>query len=114
WRPGMRMTYAKLDGESGSPFMTPWQGSPHRAQPLGPDPAFPWKLDEIPLDRLVLRDTAVLDVPGEDRHVITAAEIDRAVATADYRDGDEVLVRCGWATTEKAYELGADYPLVSP
>jgi kynurenine formamidase len=113
-RHGLRLTYAKLDDESGSPFMTPWQGSPHRRQPLGPDPTYRWKLDEIPLERLVLRDTVVLDVPGEDRHVITAAEIDKAVAAADYRDGDEVLVRCGWGTTEKAYEMGADYPLVSP
>lgn len=113
-RQGLRMTYAKLDDESGSPFMTPWQGSPHRKDPLGPNPRYPWKLDEIPLERLILRDTVVLDVPGEDRHVITAEEIDRAVAAADYRDGDEVLVRCGWGTTGKAYEMGADYPLVSP
>ena len=113
-RQGLRMTYAKLDDESGSPFMTPWQGSPHRKDPLGPNPRYPWKLDEIPLERLILRDTVVLDVPGEDRHVITGEEIDRAVAAADYRDGDEVLVRCGWGTTDKAYGMGADYPLVSP
>lgn len=113
-RQGLRMTYAKLDDESGSPFMTPWQGSPHRKDPLGPNPRHSWKLDEIPLERLILRDTVVLEVPGEDRHVITAEEIDGAVAAADYHDGDEVLVRCGWGTTEKAFEMGADYPLVSP
>ncbi len=113
-RHGVRLTYAKLDDESGSPFMTAWQGSPHRRQPLAPNPAYDWKLDEVPLDRLILRDTAVLDVPGDDGHVITAEEIDKAVAAADYRDGDEVLVRCGWGTVEKAFEMGADYPLVSP
>lgn len=113
-RHGVRMTYTKLDDESGSPFMTPWQGAPHRRQPLAASPLYSWKLDEIPLERLILRDTVVLDVPGEDHHVITAEEIDRAVEKADYRDGDEVLVRCGWGTTEKAYEMGADYPLVSP
>ncbi len=113
-RHGLRLTHAKIDDESGSPFMTPYQGAPHRREPLAPRPKFPWRLDEIPLDRLILRDTVVLDVPGQDGHVITAEEIDRAVARADYRDGDEVLVRCGWGTIDKAYEMGADYPLRSP
>ena len=110
---GIRMTHLKIDDETGSPFMTPYQGSPHRG-PTREDLLFTWKLDEIPLERLILRDTVVLDVPGEDYHVITGEEIDAAVANADYREGDDVLVRTGWATTEKAYELGNDYCVVSP
>ena len=110
---GIRMTHLKIDDETGSPFMTPYQGSPHRG-PTREDLLFTWKLDEIPLERLILRDTVVLDVPGEDYHVITGEEIDAAVAKADYREGDDVLVRTGWATTEKAYELGNDYCVVSP
>ena len=111
---GIRLTQLKLDDETGSPFMTIHQGAPHRGAPMRPGGRFDWKLDEIPLDRLILRPTVVLDVPGDDGHVITAEEIDAAVEAADYRDGDEVLVRTGWATTEKAYELGADYCLRSP
>jgi kynurenine formamidase len=113
-RHGVRMTRLKLDDETGSPFMTPVQGSPYRKDPLAPNPLYKWKLDEIPLDQLVLRDTVVLDVPGEDGHVITAEEIDTAVRNADYRDGDEILVRTGWGTTDKAFELRDDYCLKSP
>jgi len=111
---GIRMTHIKVDDETGSPFMTPHQGSPHPQGPIREGALFTWKLDEIPLERLILRDTVVLDVPGEDYHVITAEEIDAAVAKADYREGDDVLVRTGWATIEKAYELGNDYGVVSP
>ena len=106
---GIRMTHLKIDDESGSPFMTPYQGSPHRRGPLREGNIYTWRLDEVPLERLILRDTVVLDVPGEDQHVITAEEIDAAVAQADYREGDDVLVRTSWATTEKAFDLGNDY-----
>ena len=75
---------------------------------------YSWTLDEIPLDRLILRDTTILDVPGEDHHLISAEEIDAAVANADYREGDDVLVRTGWATIDKAYEMASDYCIVSP
>ena len=111
---GIRMTHLKIDDESGSPFMTPYQGSPHRRGPLREGNIYTWRLDEVPLERLILRDTVVLDVPGEDQHVITAEEIDAAVAQADYREGDDVLVRTSWATTEKAFELGKDYCVYSP
>lgn len=111
---GIRMTRIKIDDETGSPFMTPYQGAPAELAPESEKAIFPWRLDEIPLERLILRDTVVLDVPGEDNHIITADEIDAAVAKADYREGDDVLVRTGWATTEKAYELGNDYCVVSP
>ena len=111
---GIRMTHLKIDDETGCPFMTPYQGSPFRRGPLREDALFTWRLDEVPLERLILRDTVVLDVPGEDYHVITAEEIDAAVAKADYREGDDVLLRTGWATTEKAFALGNDYCIVSP
>src|SRR5919109_111333 len=32
-----------------------------------------------------------------------------AIRRADYRQGDEVLVRTGWGTKKRAYELGIDY-----
>ena len=59
---GIRMTHLKIDDETGSPFMTPYQGSPHRRGPAREEALFTWKLDEIPLERLILRDTVVLDV----------------------------------------------------
>lgn len=106
---GMRMTRMKLDGETGSPFMVPHQRMPFDATPLQPDPKFSWTLDEIPLERLVLRDTVVLDIRVEEAHEITPAEMEGAINRADYRQGDEVLLRTGWGTREKAYGLGIDY-----
>ncbi len=52
----------KLDGETGSPFMVPHQRMPFDTTPLQPDPKFSWTLDQIPLDRLILRDTVILDI----------------------------------------------------
>jgi kynurenine formamidase len=47
-------------------------------------------------------------------HEITPAEIDAALGAADYREGDEVLLRTGWGTRERAYTLGLDYYKNSP
>jgi kynurenine formamidase len=106
---GLRMTRMKLDGETGSPFMVPHQRMPFDTTPLQPNPKFSWILDEIPLERLVLRDTVILDIRVEEGHEIIPAEMETAITRADYRKGDEVLLRTGWGTRQKAYELGIDY-----
>jgi kynurenine formamidase len=106
---GLRMTRMKLDGETGSPFMVPHQRNPFDPTPLQPDPKFSWTLDEIPLEKLVLRDTVVLDIRAPEGHEITPEEMEGAIKRADYQKGDEVLLRTGWGTRERAYELGIDY-----
>jgi kynurenine formamidase len=106
---GLRMTRMKLDGETGSPFMVPHQRKPFDATPLQPDPKFSWTLDQVPLEKLILRDTAILDVRVSEGHEITPDEMEDAIRRADYRQGDEVLLRTGWGTRAKAYELGIDY-----
>ena len=113
---GLRRSMLKIDDETGSPLMTPYQGLPRSRGGLAAltGMLFDWTLDQIPLERQILADTVVLDVPGGDHHEITAEEIDAAVAEADYRPGDNVLVRTGWATTEKAFELGDRYCIVGP
>ena len=35
--------------------------------------------------------------------------METAIKQADYQEGDEVLLRTGWGTRERAYELGIDY-----
>ena len=108
-RHGLRMTRMKLDGETGSPFMVPHQRMPFDTTPLQPNPKFSWILDGIPLERLVLRDTVILDIRVEEGHEIIPPEMETAITRADYRKGDEVLLRTGWGTRQKAYELGIDY-----
>ena len=107
-RHGLRMTRMKLDGETGSPFMVPHQRMPFDTTPLQPNPKFSWILDGIPLERLVLRDTVILDIRVEEGHEIIPPEMETAITRADYRKGDEVLLRTGWGTRQKAYELGID------
>ncbi|HEY7163617.1 MAG TPA: cyclase family protein [Candidatus Binatia bacterium] len=106
---GIRMTRMKLDGETGSPLMVPHQRMPFDPTPLQPNPKFSWTLDEIPLDRLILRDTTIIDISVDEQHEITPEEMSDAIGEADYRQGDEILVRTGWGTRQRAYELGIDY-----
>jgi len=108
-RHGLRMTRMKIDGETGSPFMVPHQRMPFDDTPLQPNPKFSWTLDEIPLERLILRDTAIIDIRAEENHEITPSEMADAIERADFRQGDEVLVRTGWGTRQRAFELGVDY-----
>jgi kynurenine formamidase len=113
-RHGLRRTLMKLDGETGSPFMVSVQHMPFNPRPLQPDPAYRWTLDEIPLERLVLRDTTIVDVRVAPGHEITAEDVETGLAAADWRPGDEVLLRTGWGTTERAYAMGVDYFLQTP
>jgi kynurenine formamidase len=108
-RHGMRRTLMKLDGETGSPFMTPPQSMPFNPVPLQPDPKYSWTISDIPLDRLVLRPTTIVDIRVEPGHEILPDEMDAAIAEADWREGDEVLVRTLWGTRERAYTMGLDY-----
>ena len=108
-RQGMRRTLMKIDGETGSPFMTPPQNMPFSPVPLQPNPKYCWTLSEIPVERLVLRPTTILDVRVEPGHEILPEEMDAAIAAADWREGDEVLVRTGWGTRERAFTMGLDY-----
>jgi len=111
---GLRRTQIKIDDESGSPFMTIWQRSPHISDPIEDGGIYEWRLDEVPLDRLIMRPTVILDVPASGDYALTAEDIDRAVAEADYQDGDEVLLRTGWGTRMRAYEMGERYVLEGP
>ena len=106
---GIRMTRMKLDGETGSPLMVPHQRMPFDPAPLQPNPKFSWTLDEIPLDRLILRETTIIDIRVGEEHEITPEEMKDAINRADFRREDEVLVRTGWGTRRRAYELGIDY-----
>lgn len=111
---GMRRTLMKLDGETGSPFMVPAQAMPFQAKPIQPNPKYRLTLSEIPVEKLVLRPTTIVDIRVEPGYEITSGEMDAAIADADWREGDEVLVRTGWGTLERAYTMGLDYYKQTP
>ncbi|RJQ84677.1 cyclase family protein [Amycolatopsis panacis] len=111
----MRRTAYKIDEESGSPFMTVWApNAPYGSMPFADDGIFTERLDEVRLESLVLRPTVILDVPGTERYEITGEDIQRAVEKADYREGDDVLVRTGWGSKSRAFEMGPSYVLDGP
>jgi hypothetical protein len=68
---GMRQTRMKLNGETGSPLMVPAQHAPFDRTPIQKNPRFNWTLDDIPLQELVLHDTAVMDIAAGEEHEIT-------------------------------------------
>ena len=111
---GMRMTRMKLNGETGSPLMVPQQHAPFIMTPIQPDPKYKFTLSDIPLDKLVLHDTTIVDIPAAEGHEIVAGEMEKALARADFRKGDYVLLRTGWGTKERAYAMGIDFLKRSP
>src|SRR5499433_1219651 len=80
---GLRMTCMKLDGETGSPFMVPHQRMPFDVTPLQPNPKFSWTLDEIPLEKLILRDTVLFFFKQKTAYEIAPAEMEIAISRAD-------------------------------
>jgi kynurenine formamidase len=54
------------------------------------------RLHDIPPEKLVLRETVVLTIPAEAEQEIGAADVARALAAADPRAGDALLLRTGW------------------
>lgn len=111
---GMRRTLIKLDRETASPFITIAPAAPFNYTPSQPNPKHQFTISDIPLESLVLRDTTILDVRVPPGHEITPEEVDAAIEKADYRHGDEVLLRTGWGSTERAYTMGLDYYKQTP
>ncbi len=75
------------------------------------------RLHEVELERLTLRETAVLDLPkngGPDDGEITAADVDAAWHAADVRYGDALLIRTGWGDKDLHERPGSKYMVGSP
>jgi kynurenine formamidase len=77
------------------------------------DPEAP-RVDELPLETLMMRDAVVVDVAGGKDHEITVDEIDSAFRNVELRSNDAVVLRTGWGN-DKAWEtLGDDYARTGP
>jgi kynurenine formamidase len=111
---GIRRTQMKLDRETASPLITIAPASPFSRAPSQPNAKHHYTISDIPLDLLVLRETTILDIPAEAGHEITADEVEAALAVADFRPGDDILLRSGWGTTERAFTTGNEYYTAGP
>lgn len=72
------------------------------------------RLHEVPPEKLVLRETVVVDIPKEVDEEISAGDVDRALARLDFRSGDAVLLRTGWGDTEWYRSPGTRYMAGTP
>ena len=71
------------------------------------------RLHEVELEKLTLRETAVLDIP-KDGGEVTDADLDAAWRGADVRYGDALLIRTGWGDQDLYERPGSRYMVGSP
>lgn len=72
------------------------------------------RLHEVPPEKLVLRETVVVNIPKEERQEISSTDVDRALAALDFRPGDAVLLRTGWGDREWYRTAGTKYIAGTP
>lgn len=68
------------------------------------------RLDEVPIDKLILRSTAVIGIPKDEGEEISEAEVQKAFDAARPAKGDAILIATGWG--DRPY--GESYFLGSP
>ncbi len=94
-----------LGTETGTCLTLPAQFTEHRKTR---------RLHEIPPEALVLRETAVVDLPADAGSEIGAAQVEHAFAGAPLRHGDAILLRTGWGDRGLERRGGATYLLDGP
>ena len=72
------------------------------------------RLDELAVEKLFLRPTAVIAVAKESDEEITGAEIETALDSAALTSGDALLIATGWGDRIATHLQGGDYVLRSP
>jgi kynurenine formamidase len=72
------------------------------------------RLHEVPAEKLTLRQTAVLDVPAGAGQEIAPEAVERALAAAELRAGDAILLRTGWGDSGQHQRPGTGYLARSP
>ncbi|OGO54669.1 MAG: hypothetical protein A2V85_06090 [Chloroflexi bacterium RBG_16_72_14] len=77
------------------------------------DPTAP-KVDEIPLEKLVLRETVVVDAPCEGGGRLTGDDMVTAFQGVTLETGDAIILRTGWGDDERWTRLGDDYARKTP
>ena len=72
------------------------------------------RIDELPIERLVLRPTTVTAIAKSDGEEITRADVEKALDTCRPAKEDALLIRTGWGDRSYHEIEGGDYVLRSP
>ena len=72
------------------------------------------RLHEVPMEKLFLRETSVLDIAKQDGQEITETEVKQAIEKTRFSNGNALLLRTGWGDRGIQCEPGSRYILASP
>jgi kynurenine formamidase len=72
------------------------------------------RLDELPVEKLFLRQTTVVAIAKEDREEISRADVEKALDVSRWAKGDALLIATGWGDRSYHELRGGDYVLQSP
>lgn len=101
WEPhGSRMHLYTIFCEPGTRFILP----SYRAQ-LKYDAT----LDTIDLQKVIMKDTVVIDIPMKPGEWLAADKLEAAFNKAPVQKGDALLCRTGWGDNERYLKMGHEY-----
>jgi kynurenine formamidase len=72
------------------------------------------RLHEVPLEKLFLRATTILDIAKEENEAIAETDLKQAIDKAHLPKGNALLLRTGWGDRGFQKEGGSRYMLASP
>ena len=72
------------------------------------------RLHEVPLEKLFLRETTILDIAKEENEAISETDIKRAINKSRPSKGNALLLRTGWGDRGFQKQGGSRYMLASP
>lgn len=71
-------------------------------------------LDTLDMNKLVMRDAVILDIPKRNDEIVEPEEVEAAFKKAPYQKGDALLVRTGWGDDERYFKMGHNWRLSGP
>jgi kynurenine formamidase len=72
------------------------------------------RLDELPLEKLVLRPTTIVSIAKSDGEEITRTDLEKALDASTLAKGEALLIRTGWGDRPGDEFVGGAYVLQSP
>ncbi|MBI2288468.1 MAG: cyclase family protein [Chloroflexi bacterium] len=71
-------------------------------------------LDTVDINKTILRDAVVIDVPKGDDEIVQADELEAAFKKAPVKKGDALIIRTGWGDNQRYFKIGRLYQENSP